>query len=135
MSSNGIKDRVAIVGMSCTPFREHFNLGRDDLLIAAADDVLASVGVMVWPGVVNGRVPFCGWTRSCAVAEYSLVAPKEYATAPATANPTQTSTHHLRRRRTRRYVRRSTSEAGMFGDIKRPRLEAERGGTNAERKV
>ena len=37
MSSNGIKDRVAIVGMSCTPFREHFNLGRDDLLINAAD--------------------------------------------------------------------------------------------------
>jgi acetyl-CoA C-acetyltransferase len=45
VSSNGIKDRVAIVGMSCTSFREHFNLGRDDLLINAADDVLTSVGV------------------------------------------------------------------------------------------
>src|ERR1700733_13245951 len=31
--------------MSCTPFREHFDLGRDDLLIDAADKVLASVGV------------------------------------------------------------------------------------------
>ena len=45
MSSNGIKDRVAIVGMSCTPFREHFDRGRDDLLIDAADEVLASIGV------------------------------------------------------------------------------------------
>ena len=45
MSSNGIKDRVAIVSMSCTPFREHFDRGRDDLLIDAADEVLASVGV------------------------------------------------------------------------------------------
>ena len=45
MSSNGIRDRVAIVGMSCTPFREHFNLSRDDLMIDAADQVLASVGV------------------------------------------------------------------------------------------
>ena len=45
MSSNGIKDRVAIVGMSCTPFREHFNLSRDDLMIDAADKVLAGVGV------------------------------------------------------------------------------------------
>jgi len=45
MSSNGIKDRVAIVGMSCTPFREHFNLSRDDLMIDAAESVLASVGL------------------------------------------------------------------------------------------
>ncbi|MGA2522423.1 MAG: acetyl-CoA acetyltransferase [Acidimicrobiales bacterium] len=45
MSSHGIKDRVAIVGMSCTPFREHFNRSRDDLLIDAADEVLAAVGV------------------------------------------------------------------------------------------
>jgi acetyl-CoA C-acetyltransferase len=45
VSSNGIKDRVAIVGMSCTPFREHFDRSRDDLLIQAADEVLASVGV------------------------------------------------------------------------------------------
>src|SRR3984885_16371087 len=31
--------------MSCTPFREHFDKSRDDLLIDAADEVLASVGV------------------------------------------------------------------------------------------
>ena len=36
MASHGIRDRVAIVGMSCTPFREHFDKGADDLLIDAA---------------------------------------------------------------------------------------------------
>ena len=37
MSSHGIKDQVAIVGMGCTPFREHWDKGTDDLLIDAAD--------------------------------------------------------------------------------------------------
>ena len=33
MASHGIKDRVAIVGMGCTPFGEHWDKGTDDLLI------------------------------------------------------------------------------------------------------
>ena len=37
MSSHGIKDKVAIVGMGCTPFREHWDKGVDDLLIDAAE--------------------------------------------------------------------------------------------------
>ena len=45
MSSNGIRDRVAIVGMSCTPFREHWAKSRDDLMIDATRDALASVGL------------------------------------------------------------------------------------------
>jgi len=45
VSSNGIKDRVAIVGMSCTPFREHFDRSRDDLMIDAADQGLTSLGL------------------------------------------------------------------------------------------
>ena len=32
MASHGIKDRVAIVGMGCTPFGEHWDKGADDLL-------------------------------------------------------------------------------------------------------
>ena len=32
MASNGIKDRVAIVGMGCTQFGEHWDKGPDDLL-------------------------------------------------------------------------------------------------------
>ena len=32
MASHGIKDRVAIVGMGCTNFVEHWDLGLDDLV-------------------------------------------------------------------------------------------------------
>src|SRR5712672_3429253 len=45
MASNGIKDRVAIVGMSCTKFGEHWDKGSDDLLIEAAYDAYASAGI------------------------------------------------------------------------------------------
>ena len=37
MASHGIKDRVAIVGMGCTPFAEHWDKGLDDLIIEAAE--------------------------------------------------------------------------------------------------
>ena len=33
MGSHGIKDQVAIVGMGCTKFGEHWDKGTDDLLI------------------------------------------------------------------------------------------------------
>jgi len=42
MASHGIKDRVAIVGMGCTPFGEHWNKGTDDLLIDAAEETFAA---------------------------------------------------------------------------------------------
>jgi acetyl-CoA C-acetyltransferase len=42
MASNGIRDRVAIVGMGCTPFGEHWDKSVNDLLIDAAQDALAS---------------------------------------------------------------------------------------------
>ncbi len=45
MSSHGIRDRVAIVGMGCTPFGEHWNKGTDDLLIDASEAAFASAGV------------------------------------------------------------------------------------------
>ena len=45
MASHGIRDRVAIVGMGCTPFREHWDLSLDDLLIDAAGLALDSAGV------------------------------------------------------------------------------------------
>ena len=45
MSSHGIRDKVAIVGMSCTPFREHWNKSRDDLMTDAVRDVLAPLGL------------------------------------------------------------------------------------------
>src|SRR5476651_2228584 len=45
MGSHGIKDRVAIVGMGCTPFGEHWNKGTDDLLVDANEATLAAAGL------------------------------------------------------------------------------------------
>ncbi len=45
MASNGIKDRVAIVGMGCTQFGEHWDKGPDDLLIDAAYQAYESAGI------------------------------------------------------------------------------------------
>ena len=45
MASHGIKDRVAIVGMGCTRFAEHWDKGADQLLVEAANDAYASAGV------------------------------------------------------------------------------------------
>jgi len=47
MSSRGIRDRVAIVGMGCTPFGEHWDKSADDLLIDAAYDASDSAGIDV----------------------------------------------------------------------------------------
>jgi acetyl-CoA C-acetyltransferase len=45
MGSHGIKDRVAIVGMGCTRFAEHWDMGVDDLLLAATSEAFGSAGV------------------------------------------------------------------------------------------
>jgi acetyl-CoA C-acetyltransferase len=44
MGSHGIKDRVAIVGMGCTRFTEHWDKGLDDLLVDASSKAFASAG-------------------------------------------------------------------------------------------
>ena len=43
MTSNGIKDQVAIVGMGCIPFREHWDKSQDDMLIDACGEAFDSV--------------------------------------------------------------------------------------------
>jgi acetyl-CoA C-acetyltransferase len=45
MTSHGIRDRVAIVGMGCTRFAEHWDMGTDDLLLAATGEAFSSAGV------------------------------------------------------------------------------------------
>ncbi len=47
MASHGIRDRVAIVGMGCTPFGEHWGKSVEDLLIDAACDAVLSAGMTV----------------------------------------------------------------------------------------
>jgi acetyl-CoA C-acetyltransferase len=45
MSSHGIRDQVAIVGMGCTPFGEHWDKSADDLLIDAATEAFSTSGI------------------------------------------------------------------------------------------
>ena len=45
MASKGIKDRVAIVGMGCTNFGEHWDKGPEDLLVEAANEAYRSANV------------------------------------------------------------------------------------------
>ena len=60
MGSHGIKDRVAIVGMGCTRFAEHWDKGLDDLLVDATDEAFTSAGVTkddvdaYWLGTAQG---------------------------------------------------------------------------------
>src|SRR3954447_9241565 len=42
MPSHGIKDKVAIVGMGCTPFGEHWDKSADDLLVDATEQCFAT---------------------------------------------------------------------------------------------
>ena len=45
MTSKGICDRVAIVGMGCTAFGEHWSRSGDDLLIDAATEAVDAAGI------------------------------------------------------------------------------------------
>jgi acetyl-CoA C-acetyltransferase len=51
MASNGIRDRVAIVGMGCTPFGEHWDKSAEDLLVDATEECFAST-----PGLAKDDV-------------------------------------------------------------------------------
>jgi acetyl-CoA C-acetyltransferase len=68
VSSRGIRDRVAIVGMGCTPFGEHWNKSADDLLLDAAIETVGSAQVALndidafWLGTMGSG--FSGLTLS-----------------------------------------------------------------------
>jgi len=62
MASHGIKDQVAIVGMGCTAFGEHWDRSVDDMLIDACQEAYASAGVQqedidaFWLGTMGSGV-------------------------------------------------------------------------------
>ena len=62
MASKGICDRVAIVGMGCTPFGEHWDKSVDDLLIDSSEDAIKSAGITMdqvdafWLGTMGSGV-------------------------------------------------------------------------------
>ncbi len=78
MGSHGIRDRVAIVGMGCTKFGEHFDRSADDLMVDAFGETLASAGVekdaidAYWLGTAQ---------RSCGI---TLARPLELEGKPVT---------------------------------------------------
>jgi acetyl-CoA C-acetyltransferase len=43
--ASGIRDRVAIVGMGCTAFGEHWSKGSEDLMVEAFNEALADAGI------------------------------------------------------------------------------------------
>jgi len=45
MASNGIRDKVAIVGMGCTAFGEHWDKSVDDLLVEAVKEATSTSGI------------------------------------------------------------------------------------------
>ncbi len=45
MASHGIKDQVAIIGVGCTPFAEHWDKSLDDLIIDAAQATYSEAGI------------------------------------------------------------------------------------------
>jgi acetyl-CoA C-acetyltransferase len=45
MASNGLRDKVAIIGMGCTPFGVHRTKSTDDLLVDASQEAMKSAGV------------------------------------------------------------------------------------------
>lgn len=51
MASHGIKDKVAIVGMGCTPFGEHWDKSADDLLVDATQECFANTPNLQQPDV------------------------------------------------------------------------------------
>jgi acetyl-CoA C-acetyltransferase len=62
MASRGICDRVAIVGMGCTPFGEHFNKSVDDLLVDATKEAFAATNLTIddidafWLGTMGSGI-------------------------------------------------------------------------------
>lgn len=44
MSSNGFKDRVAIISMGCTQFKEHWDLSADDLVVESVTECINNTG-------------------------------------------------------------------------------------------
>lgn len=79
MASHGIKDQVAIVGMGCTQFKEHWDKGLDDLLVDAVTSTLDSAGV--------AKDDIDAWwlgTAQSGMAGVTLAAPLKLANKPVT---------------------------------------------------
>lgn len=84
MASHGIRDRVAIIGMGCTPFVEHWDSGLDDLLVDAANDAYASAGIdkqavdAYWLGTAQGGMSGITLARPLQLQEKPVTRVENY---------------------------------------------------------
>jgi acetyl-CoA C-acetyltransferase len=84
MSSHGIKDRVAIVGMACTRFAEHFDKSLDDLLLEATEGAYASAGVdrstvdAYWFGTAQSSMSGIGLAKAIGVGDRPISRVENY---------------------------------------------------------
>ena len=84
MSPQGIKDRIAIIGMSCTKFAEHFDKGLDDLLKEAALKACRSAHVELsdieayWFGTAQSAMSGIALARAIGVGDKPITRVEEF---------------------------------------------------------
>ena len=84
MASRGIRDKVAIVGMGCTQFGEHWDRSVDDLLLDAAGQALASARVRqddvdaFWLGTTGSGIAGLALSKPLKIELQAGVAPGEH---------------------------------------------------------
>jgi len=66
MASNGIRDRVAIVGMGCTTFGEHWDRSVSDLLVDSSQEALNSANVPIARGLPASMMAMRSHRRSAS---------------------------------------------------------------------
>lgn len=75
MASRGIRDKVAIIGMGCTPFAEHWDRSTEDLLVDATTETLASARVALddidafWLGTAGSGISGVTLSRALRTAD------------------------------------------------------------------
>src|SRR5437588_7645662 len=84
MSSHGIKGRVAIVGMGCTRFAEHYDKGVDGLLRDATAEAMASAGTTpadidaYWFGTAQSAMSGIALARALGVGDKPISRVENY---------------------------------------------------------
>ena len=87
MGSHGIRDRVAIVGMGCTNFAEHWDKGLDDLIIDASTEAFTSAGVTIRPVSTSRRRAAWSTIGGSVACASAALAPMARITISAQVDP------------------------------------------------
>ena len=93
MASHGIKDRVAIVGMGCTPFKEHWDKSLDDMALEASNDAFAAAGITkddvdaYWFGTAQSAMSGIPLARALQLQGKPVTRVENYCAAPVELGP------------------------------------------------